>query len=48
VHIRSQRPDIKTVEVLPAGAMVTMDFREDRVRIFAAADGTVASEPAVG
>jgi hypothetical protein len=34
--------------VLPAGGMATMDFREDRVRVFAVEDGTVATEPRVG
>jgi hypothetical protein len=47
-RIRTERPDLKAVDVLPEDSMVTMDFREDRVRVFAAADGTVAREPTVG
>jgi len=39
---------ITQVQEVPEGAMVTMDFREDRVRIFAKPDGTVASPPVVG
>merc|ERR1711871_1738278 len=46
--IRDERKDLSTVETLPDGAMVTMDFREDRVRIFVKADGTVAHPPCVG
>ena len=30
------------------GAMVTMDFREDRVRVFVAEDGKVARAPRIG
>jgi hypothetical protein len=32
---------VKSVEHIPQGSLVTMDFREDRVRIFAGLDGKV-------
>ena len=37
-----------SVQVVPDGAMVTMDFREDRVRIFVDTDENVARPPRVG
>lgn len=37
----------KNVHILPHDAMVTMDYREDRVRIFVK-DGLVVSQPIVG
>jgi len=46
--IRKERPDLAAVESLPEDAMVTMDFREDRVRVFVNADGTVARPPKIG
>jgi hypothetical protein len=36
------------VQVVPDGSMVTMDFREDRVRIFVDASGNVVTPPRVG
>eukprot|EP00934_Nitzschia_sp_Nitz4_P005946 Nitzschia sp. Nitz4//scaffold18_size181773//65842//66195//NITZ4_001913-RA/size181773-processed-gene-0.14-mRNA-1//1//CDS//3329540005//5936//frame0 len=36
------------VYILKQGAMVTMDYRTDRVRIFVDTDGKVASTPRVG
>jgi len=41
-------PGVATVELLRMGAMVTMDFREDRVRIYVDGDGNVAMPPARG
>ena len=32
---------VQAIQVIEQGSMVMMDFRDDRVRIFAAADGTV-------
>ena len=48
--IRAQRPDLpaKNVQAVPQGAMVTMDFREDRVRVFVEEDGKVARAPRIG
>ena len=37
----------ENVHILPHDAMVTMDYREDRVRIFVK-DGLVVSQPIVG
>ena len=36
------------IEILPEDAMMTMDYREDRVRIFVDADGNVVSQPQKG
>lgn len=36
------------VHVLPHDAMVTMDYREDRVRIFVGDDGKVVRQPMIG
>ncbi|XP_072170898.1 uncharacterized protein [Diadema setosum] len=46
--IMSARPDLKHVDIIPADHMVTMDFREDRVRIFVDAEGKVVRKPMVG
>ena len=36
------------VHVVPHDAMVTMDYREDRVRIFVSDDGKVVRQPIIG
>ena len=36
------------IHILPHDAMVTMDYREDRVRIFVGDDGLVISQPVKG
>ncbi|KAL3779530.1 hypothetical protein ACHAW5_001004 [Stephanodiscus triporus] len=36
------------VQVIPEDSMVTMDYREDRVRIFVDANGIVVSQPTKG
>ena len=48
--IRAERPDLpaKNVQTVPQGAMVTMDVREDRVRVFVGEDGKVARAPRIG
>ena len=43
--ILQDRPDLKTVEAFPLGAIITTDEREDRVRIFV---DTVAEIPRIG
>lgn len=45
--IKAERPDLK-VQVLPHGAMATMDYDTSRVRINLSDDGTVASPPKLG
>ena len=37
-----------SAEVCPAGTMITMDYREDRVRVHLTPEGMVAYEPALG
>eukprot|EP00555_Chaetoceros_dichaeta_P005814 CAMPEP_0198263980 /NCGR_PEP_ID=MMETSP1447-20131203/14277_1 /TAXON_ID=420782 /ORGANISM="Chaetoceros dichaeta, Strain CCMP1751" /LENGTH=67 /DNA_ID=CAMNT_0043952769 /DNA_START=129 /DNA_END=332 /DNA_ORIENTATION=- len=37
-----------TVNILPEGSMVTMDYRLDRVRIFVGENGNVSQEPHKG
>ena len=39
---------VTQVQVVPEGSMVTMDHREDRVRVFVDASGNVARPPKVG
>ena len=38
----------ENVQILPEDSMVTMDYREDRVRIFVDGDGRVVSQPTIG
>eukprot|EP00339_Tiarina_fusa_P016542 CAMPEP_0117016380 /NCGR_PEP_ID=MMETSP0472-20121206/12920_1 /TAXON_ID=693140 ORGANISM="Tiarina fusus, Strain LIS" /NCGR_SAMPLE_ID=MMETSP0472 /ASSEMBLY_ACC=CAM_ASM_000603 /LENGTH=68 /DNA_ID=CAMNT_0004720411 /DNA_START=289 /DNA_END=495 /DNA_ORIENTATION=- len=46
--LRTEHPDW-TIQVIPDGSMVTMDYREDRVRIFVDAnDGKVVKAPTIG
>ncbi|MET9467302.1 serine protease inhibitor [Streptomyces sp. NPDC006544] len=45
-QIRAEFPGI-TVHVVPEGSMVTMDFNEQRVRLFVK-DGKVVREPRRG
>lgn len=46
--VKSQRPDLKSVHVLSMDSPMTMDYREDRVRIMVDSDGNVASAPRIG
>lgn len=45
--IEAFNPDL-TVQEVPEDSMVTMDFREDRVRVFVGKDGNVARPPKTG
>lgn len=45
--IQSERPDLKSVCIIPKGSKVTMDYRMDRVRIYVE-DGIVLRAPKVG
>lgn len=45
--IAEARPDV-SVERVEEGTMVTMDFREDRVRVFVGTDGSVGITPKIG
>lgn len=46
--ILSQNPDLN-VEIIPSGSMVTMDWREDRVRIYYnETNNVVDSVPTIG
>lgn len=38
----------KDIHILPHDAMVTMDYNEERVRIFVGDDGRVVRQPMVG
>jgi len=46
--IVGQCPGVRTVGIVPKGSMVTMDFREDRVRIFVDQEGRVCTAPRRG
>ena len=48
VILATAGPAIKDVQIVPADAVVTTDFRTDRVRIFVDASGNVARTPKVG
>ncbi|GJP55824.1 hypothetical protein CLOM_g14852 [Closterium sp. NIES-68] len=37
-----------TIEIIPFGAFVTMDYRSDRIRIFEDENGKVTTAPVVG
>ena len=45
--IKKDRPYLQ-VFVIPEGSIVTMDFREDRVRVWVDDNGSVAQAPLVG
>ena len=45
--IQAERPLLQVMTV-PEDAMVTCDWREDRVRVFVKPDGTVGREPQIG
>jgi hypothetical protein len=38
----------KNVHTVPSGAMVTMDYRTDRVRVYVDQQGKVVAAPGVG
>jgi len=46
-QIKTDRPDV-TVEILPDGSFATMDYREDRVRVYVDEDDYVVGTPRVG
>ena len=46
--IIKENPSLTRVDILPDGSMVTMDYREDRVRIFVDEAGNVVGTPSVG
>ena len=45
--LKSERPAM-TIQIVNLGDMVTMDFREDRIRIWVDDNGIVAKPPKVG
>lgn len=46
--IKAALPELKTVVIVPPGSMVTMDIREDRVRVHTDEDGNCARAPFIG
>ena len=46
--IKAERPDLAQVMTFEEGGMMTMDWREDRVRVFVGGDGNVVAEPTCG
>ncbi|CAE8678065.1 unnamed protein product, partial [Polarella glacialis] len=46
--IKSDRPELLHVDSLSDDSMVTMDMREDRVRVFVGQNGQVSRAPKVG
>ena len=47
-QIKQARPDLTMIDIVPHDAMVTMDFRLDRVRIYVGDDGKCVRKPTVG
>lgn len=46
--IKKERPDLAQVVTVPQDAMVTQDYRLDRVRVYIDAEGKVVRPPMVG
>ena len=46
--VEAENPSLSQVIVIPDDAMVTSDYREDRVRIFVDGEGKVARAPTIG
>ena len=46
--IKSQRPDLNQVVTMKSGSMMTMDMREDRVRVMVDDDGKVVGAARIG
>ena len=46
--IKAERPDLAQVMTFEEGGMMTMDWREDRVRVFVNGAGQVSTPPACG
>jgi hypothetical protein len=46
-RLEQERPGME-VQVVPDGSMVTMDYREDRVRIYTDGQGQVVKAPRIG
>jgi hypothetical protein len=47
IALKATHPDWK-IDLIEEGSMVTMDYREDRVRIWIDDDGKVARAPTIG
>ena len=46
--IQADNSDVSDVHVVAEGAMVTMDMRMDRVRLYVNAEGNIVSNPSIG
>ena len=46
--ITEERPDLNKVQVVPSDAMMTMDYREDRVRVLVDKGNKVVKPPRIG
>ena len=46
--IKQSRPELKTVQIVKEGGMVTRDMRFDRVRVYVDDEGNVVGVPKVG
>ena len=46
--IKAERPDLNQVVAMPDDSMMTMDMREDRVRVMCDKEGNVSRPPRVG
>ena len=46
-QLEQENPNM-TIQLVPFGSMVTMDYREDRIRVFVDEQGNVSKPPRVG
>ena len=46
--IKAERPDLKSVSSMDEGGAMTMDVRDDRVRVMVDGEGNVSKVPTVG
>mmetsp|Transcript_31310 Transcript_31310/g.31596 ORF Transcript_31310/g.31596 Transcript_31310/m.31596 type:complete len:88 (-) Transcript_31310:380-643(-) len=47
-QIKEARPDLNAIDIVGEDDMLTMDFREDRVRVFVDEDNKCVRTPTVG
>jgi len=46
-QLEQENPNMN-IQLVPFGSMVTMDYREDRIRVFVDEQGNVSKPPRVG
>jgi hypothetical protein len=46
--IKSERPDLNEITLLPEHSPFTLDYKEDRVRVFVDDENNIVSAPTIG